>query len=184
MTDARRNRQVFEQLCEFYRVALPVECGSERASVERQASLSPQPELASMPTVDDFWAVTGETSDQPSVTESTTTRKCEPMSVDDFWEAMLPKKTPDVEEDSREALAKLDTQDRGAKRQRLAPAPEKQEHDSYAPPPSTEEAAIDEDNPSTSRRQRRSARVSGRAGKKKREWWKATDTPEKPSIGA
>ena len=211
----RRNRQAFEELCLFYRVAMPivsdghiagsaktdasafVECqallsfarsprpGDECTAAQRGVSpVSGQPELARLPTVDDFWADQGSgraatAEDQAEATDG----PVEPVSVDEFWDAMLPN-----HRNARDDKLNLPVlaQEREAKRQKLTYRSEKQEHD-LPLPANAEEAATDDDGDDdelqVSRRPRRSTRVSGRAGAKKREWWKATDTPEKPSKG-
>lgn len=176
MMDLQRNRKAFEELCLFYRVDLPKISMADGDGTEcRAVELATQQAL---PTVDDFWA--GQVSSQTGGKVTTHTR-AEPVSVDDFWNAMLPNKHS--VEDEKATLSVPDRESE-PKRQRLAPAPEKQEQDP-PPPPNAEEATTDDDDETrTSERPRRSARASGRAGVKKRKWWKATDTPEKPPSSA
>ena len=177
--DPQRNRNAFEELCLFYRVDLPIVNpadgeGTERKAVERAQQV--------LPTVDDFWA--GRTNSRSAATEAkaTTDTRAEPMSVDEFWQAMMPN---NHSADDHKTTLTISDHGSEPKRQRLAPAREKQEQDPALPPKNEKEATTDDDdNARRSDPPRRSVRTSGREGVRKREWWKATDTPEKPAVGA
>eukprot|EP01044_Picomonas_judraskeda_P012886 COSAG03_NODE_1895_length_3382_cov_7.437709_6_plen_145_part_00 len=81
-----------QALLSFALAPLP---GDECTAAERGVSpVSGQPELARLPNVDDFWADQGSgrstaTADEAEEAEAAG-RPAEPVSVDEFWDAMLP----------------------------------------------------------------------------------------------